>query len=145
MIELRKTIEVGRPVEEVFIFLADPENISRYVGPITRIHTMTTPAVEPGTRLTVDAGFLGMTFRQRAECTRYEPPHRFETRSVGGRFYFEAGFTLHPTEDGTRIESWGNASSPTLFRVAEPLLGFFIERQVDGDFARLKRDLEARV
>jgi uncharacterized membrane protein len=145
VIELRKTIHVSRPVEEVFTFLADLENIPMYVGPISRIHAMTTPAVGPGTRLTVAASFLGMTIKQRAECTRYEPPYRFEARSVGGRFYFEAGFTLHPTAEGTRIEGWGNASSPTLFRLAEPLLGFFIERQVDGDFARLKRELEAPV
>jgi carbon monoxide dehydrogenase subunit G len=145
VIELRKTILVGRPVEEVFVFLADPGNIARYVGPVRRIHAMTTPAVAPGTRLTVDARFLGMSINQRAECTRYEPPFRFETRSIGGRFYFEAGFTLHPTAEGTRIEGWGNASSPTLFRLAEPVLGFLIERQVDGDFARLKRELEAAV
>jgi hypothetical protein len=52
---------------------------------------------------------------------------------------------LHPTKDGTRIEGWGNASSPTLFRLAEPLLGFLIERRVDSDFARLKRELDSAV
>ena len=145
MIELRKTIHVGRPVEEVFDHLANHTRIPTYVGPIIRIQAMTSRQVRGGTRLTVDASFLGMTIKQRAECTRYEPPFRFEARSVGGRFYFEAGFTLHPTQDGTRIEAWGNASSPTLFRLAEPLLGFLIARQVDGDFARLKRELDAAV
>jgi carbon monoxide dehydrogenase subunit G len=135
---------VGRPAAEVFDYLTNHATIPSYVGPIERIHTMTTPTVAGGTRLTVEASFLGMTLEQRAECTRYEPPHRFEARSVGGRFYFEAGFTLHPTEAGTRIEGWGNASSPTLFRIAEPILGFFIERQVDGDLARLKRELDVR-
>jgi uncharacterized membrane protein len=145
VIKLRKTIHVDRPVEEVFDYLANHTRIPTYVGPISRIHAMTTRQVRGGTRLTVDASFLGMTIKQRAECTRYEPPYRFEARSVGGRFYFEAGFTLHPTEDGTRIEGWGNASSPSLFRLAEPLLGFLIERQVDSDFARLKRELDSAV
>ncbi len=101
--------------------------------------------LEAGTRLSVEAHFLGIKFNQRAECTHHEPPRRFETRSVGGRFYFEAGFTLHEDPAGTRIEGWGNASSPRLFRMAEPVLHFFIERQVDGDLERMKRRIEAPV
>jgi carbon monoxide dehydrogenase subunit G len=145
MIELRKTLIVERPVADVYAYLSDPHNIANYVGPVLRIHRMTTERLEVGTRLSVEASFLGIKVNQRAECTHHEPPHRFETRSVGGRFYFEAGFTLYPDEQGTRIEGWGNASSPTLFRVAEPLLRMVIERQVDGDFKRLKRELEAPV
>jgi uncharacterized protein YndB with AHSA1/START domain len=145
MIEIRKTLVIARPLAEVYAYLSEPQNIPNYVGPVNRIHRMTTESLEKGTRLSVEASFLGIKFNQRAECTRYDPPHRFETRSVGGRFYFEAGFTLHPTHDGTRIEGWGNASSSKLFRLAEPLLGFFIERQVEGDFARLKRELDAVV
>jgi carbon monoxide dehydrogenase subunit G len=145
VIEIRKTVIVGRPLAEVYAYLSDPHNVPNYVGPVNRVHRMTTQKLDVGTRLSVEASFLGIKFNQRAECTRYEPPHRFETRSVGGRFYFEAGFTLHPCEEGTRIEGWGNASSSTLFRLAEPLLEFFIERQVDGDFARMKREIESPV
>jgi uncharacterized protein YndB with AHSA1/START domain len=145
VIEIRKTVVVARPVAEVYAFLSDPHNVPNYVGPVNRVHGLTTETLAVGTRLSVEAHFLGIKFEQRAECTRYEPPHRFETRAVGGRFYFEAGFTLYPTEDGTRIEGWGNASSSTLFRLAEPLLGFFIDRQVDGDFARMKRQIESLV
>lgn len=143
MIEIRKTLDIPRPIDEVFAHLTRPESIAEYVGPIRRIHRMTTEAVDVGTRLTVEAAFLGMRFNQRAECTSHEPPNRFEARSVGGRFYFEAGFALYPTETGTRVEGWGNASAPSLFKLAEPLLGFFIERQVDSDFQRLVTRLGA--
>jgi hypothetical protein len=90
----------------------------------------------------VQASFLGIHFSQGAECTVHEPPERFACRSVGGLFKFEAGFTLHPTAPGTRLEGWGNASASSLFRFAEPVLGFLIERQVDRDLARLKKVLE---
>ncbi|HXA43330.1 MAG TPA: SRPBCC family protein [Candidatus Solibacter sp.] len=145
MIELRKWVIVERPMAEVYSYLSDPDNIPKYVGPVHRIHGMTTEKLETGTRLSVEAHFLGIKFNQRAECTHHEPPHRFETRSVGGRFYFEAGFTLHHDPGGTRVEGWGNASSPGLFRVAEPLLHYFIDRQVDADLRRMKAALTARV
>jgi hypothetical protein len=91
----------------------------------------------------VEVSFLGIRFSQGAECTVHQPPERFACRSVGGRFNFEAGFTLRPTALGTTLDGWGNASAPALFRFAEPVLGFLIERQVDGDLARLKKLLDA--
>ena len=76
--------------------------------------------------------------------TLYQPPERFACRSIGGRFAFEAGFTLYPAPLGTRLEGWGDASAPSLFRFAEPAVQLLIERQVDRDFARLREALTAR-
>jgi len=139
---VRRTIHVALPVDQVYAYLVRLENIVDYAGPITAIHSMTTPEVGTGTRLTVDVTFLGRRFHQRAECSVQQPPMRFEARSVEGRFYFEAGFSLHPDAGGTRIEAGGRARSSGLIRVAEPVVGYFIERQIDGDFERLKRRLD---
>lgn len=143
VIELRKTLDVRATPERVYEYLIDPDRIVEYVGPIKRIYRLTTPTVTAGTRLSVDVRFLGIGFTQRCECATHDPPKRFEARSVGGRFYFGAGFALNPTEDGTRIECSGYASAPSLFRLAEAVLGFLIERQIDGDLNRLKRRLDA--
>jgi hypothetical protein len=143
LIEIRKTLDLTGGVAALYEYLLEPANIAEYVGPIRRIR----PGggkVQAGTRLSVEVSFLGIHFTQRAACTVHEPPERFACRSVGGRFNFEAGFTLHPTPRGTRLDGWGNASAPSLFRFAEPALGFLIERQVDRDLARLKRVLETR-
>jgi carbon monoxide dehydrogenase subunit G len=143
VIEIRKTLDVPGAPESVYDYLIDPDRIIEYVGPIKSIYGLSTPRVEAGTRLSVDVRFLGIGFTQRCECATHEPPTRFEARSVGGRFHFGAAFALNPTEDGTRIECSGYASAPSLFRLAEAILGFFIERQVDGDLDRLKRQLDS--
>jgi hypothetical protein len=143
LIEIRKTIDIARGAGGLYEYLLRPANIAEYVGPIRRIDLGDTSVVEAGTRLSVEVNFLGIRFTQGAECTVHQPPERFECRSVGGRFNFAAGFTLCPTTLGTRLDGWGNASAPSLFRFAEPALGFFIERQVDHDLARLKEVLEA--
>jgi hypothetical protein len=143
VIEIVRTLDVHRSADRVYEYLIDPDRIVQYVGPIKRIHRLTTPVVETGTRLSVEARFLGIAFSQRCECTVHDPPSRFEARSVGGRFYFEAGFTLHTTNGGTRMEAWGKAAAPSLFRLAEALLGFLIARQIDSDLVRIKRELDA--
>ena len=143
LIEIRKTLDLAGGAAELYGYLLEPANIAEYVGPIRRIRPGD-GKVQVGTRLSVEVSFLGIRFTQRAACTVHEPPERFACRSVGGRFNFEAGFTLHPTPRGTRLDGWGNASAGSLFRFAEPALGFLIERQVDRDLARLKRVLETR-
>jgi hypothetical protein len=143
LIKIRKTLHVRGAPTAVYDYLVNLDRIVEYVGPIKRIYGLSTPGVEAGTRLSVDVRFLGIAFTQRCECTTHDPPKRFEARSVGGRFYFEAGFDLNPTADGMRIECSGYASAPSLFGLAEVILGFVIERQVDGDLSRLKRRLDA--
>jgi hypothetical protein len=142
LIEIRKTIAVAPGAAELYEYLLKPANIAEYVGPIRRIQVGDRREVKAGTRLSVEVHFLGIRFTQQAQCTVHQPPERFECRSVGGRFNFTAGFTLQATALGTRLDGWGNASAPSLFRFAEPVLGFLIERQVDRDLARLKEVLE---
>jgi carbon monoxide dehydrogenase subunit G len=138
VIEVRKTIHVSLPGPQIYDYLTQPENIVQYVGPIRRIYDSTTPEVETGTRLTVEVSFLGRRFEQRAECTKREFPDVFEARSIGGRFYFEAGFNLREEPHGTQMDGWGRANAPGMFGLAETLLGFFIEHQVERDLLQLK-------
>src|ERR1700736_6203361 len=104
MIEIRKSLEIARRADVLYEYLVQPVNIVDYVGPIRRIYRISTKEVKVGTRLSVEAGFLGIRFTQRAEGITDHPPERFACRSVGGRFKFEAGFTLHPATLVTRLE-----------------------------------------
>jgi hypothetical protein len=141
LIEIEKSVEVAVEVGALYEYLLQPANIAEYVGPIRRIDLRGASEVRTGTRVSVEVTFLGIHFVQRAVCTIDHAPERFECRSVGGRFNFTAGFTLSPTARGARLEGWGNASAPSLFRFAEPVVGYLIERQVERDLARLRKVL----
>jgi carbon monoxide dehydrogenase subunit G len=142
VIEMERTLPIARPRVEVFDYLASFDNIGDYIGPIRRFHDSSTDELRVGTRITVDVHFLGITFSQRAECVEHAPPTRFAARSVGGRFYFEAGFELKTDGKDTVLEGWGRAQAPRLFAIGESILGFFVERQIDGDLKKLKQRLE---
>lgn len=142
VIEMVRTLRIARPRAEVFDYLANFASIGNYIGPIRRFHDSSTETPGVGTRITVDVHFLGITFSQRAECVEHARPSRFAARSVGGRFYFEAGFELKNDDGATVLKGWGRAQAPRLFAIGEPILGFFVERQIDGDLRKLKRRLE---
>jgi carbon monoxide dehydrogenase subunit G len=139
---MERRLQIARPRPEVYDYLANLDHVAEYIGPIQRFHSMSTPILDVGTRVTVDVHFLGITFIQRAECYEHARPRTFAARSVGGRFFFEAGFRLHSEGGATILEGWGRAQAPRLFAIGEPILGFFVERQIDGDLKRLKRYLE---
>lgn len=140
---MRRTVHIARPQPQLYDYLANLNNVAEYIGPVQRFHRWSTTELEVGTRVTVDVQFLGITFSQRAECYEHTRPLNFAARSVGGRFFFEAGFDLKTEGPNTVLDGWGRAQAPRLFGLAEPILGFFIERQIDGDLKRLKRRLEA--
>jgi hypothetical protein len=143
VIVIRKTIDVARAADVLYDYLVQPANIAEYVGPIRAIRSADAGPIATGTQLAVEVQFLGIRFTQRAECTVHQPPDRFECRSVGGRFNFTAGFTIVPTARGSRLNGWGEASAPSLFRFAERAVSHLVERQVERDLARLKTVLEA--
>jgi uncharacterized membrane protein len=144
MIHMERRLVIARPRDEVFDYVANLDHLAAYIGPIESIQGVTTRSLRKGTRLTITAHFLGIHFSQRAECVEHAPPSRFVARSVGGRFYFEAGFEMLEEEGKTVMLGWGKADAPRLFPLAEAILGFFVERQIDGDLKKLKRILEAR-
>lgn len=138
MITVRRQVEVETGIEELFDYLVAPPNITEYVGPVRRIYGVSDGRIRAGTEVTVVASFLGIHFHQHTRCIRMERPHTFTVKSVGGRFHFDAGFTLKPTRRGTMLNGWGDAEAPGLFHFAEPLLGRLIGRQVDRDLAALR-------
>ncbi len=140
---MERTVRLARPQAAVYEYLADLDHVADYIGPIERFHRQSSPTLEVGTRVSVDVRFLGITFTQRAECVEHTSPQVFAARSVGGRFFFEAGFRLRAQGRETILEGWGRAQAPRLFGIAEPILGFFIARQIDCDLKRLKRRLES--
>jgi carbon monoxide dehydrogenase subunit G len=144
VISVRRRVEINADIEELFDYLVEPPNIRDYVGPIHRIYGVSDAVIGEGTEVTVVASFLGIRFHQHTRCKVYKRPQKFVCESIGGRFHFEAGFTLIPTAEGTVLDGWGDASAPSLFHFAEPVLGRLVGRQADRDLAALKRRFSGR-
>src|SRR6266542_291072 len=96
------TVRIGRPVEEVFAFLANFENVPRWNYAIEE-----TKKVSPGP---VGAG---TTYRQTRsiprrsedtfEVTVFEPARRLAIQGQIGPFRTRATYVLEPTGDATRL------------------------------------------
>jgi hypothetical protein len=141
MSSFESTVTIRRPVEDVFGFLADFENV-----PAWNYAIVETRKVSPG-----PVG-VGTTYRQTRsvprrseegfEVTVFEPPSRLEVHGEIGPFRARVSYALEPTGDGTRLTNAVELRSSGLLRLAAPLATARVKRAVAANLDVLRQVLE---
>jgi hypothetical protein len=98
--------------------------------------------LRPGSRVERTTQFLGRCFDYIYEVVATDDDRSVEI-SVADPFPMQISYTLADTEGGTlaRIRARGEAGG--FFRLATPLLGVMVRRNISKDLARLKQRLES--
>jgi uncharacterized protein YndB with AHSA1/START domain len=96
------TVTIERPVEDVFAFLADFQNVPRW-----------NYAIEETTRTSPGPVGVGTTYRQARsiptrsqegfEVTVFDPTHRLAAEGEIGSFQARVAYLLEPVGDATRL------------------------------------------
>ena len=142
MTSFNNVVEIRRPREEVFAFLADLENVPRW-----------NPAIEATTKITPGAVGIGTTYRQvrsvpstseeEFEIVVFDPPRRLLIDGEIGTFRGQIGYALEVTEAGTKLTNWVELEpSSIVSRVLVPLAASQVEAAVASNLQRLKQILE---
>ncbi len=137
-IKLEETIEIGRPVEEVFAYVADPENLATWSGVVLEVRK------DAGDRFTLVQKFLGRRFESPCEVIASEPNRRYAFRSTGGPIPLTFTWTCEPSGAGTRLSEIGEGDPGTFFRLVGPLFEKAAKRQLRHDLDTLKDLLESK-
>jgi uncharacterized protein YndB with AHSA1/START domain len=144
MITTHVTVEIARPVEEVFAFVTTPANFPRWAGAVVTASRQTSPGpVGVGTTFTQQNRLLGRRFTTELRVVAYEPARRFEYASTAGPIRFAGHYTFAPVAGGTRFSSVDESTPPGALRWLQPLLQPLVQRQITRNLAMLKAVLEA--
>ena len=142
---IEEGVEINRPPQEVFDYVANPENLPEWSGIVQEVHKETQGPPREGERFTTVAKFLGRRFETPMQVTAHEPPLRHSDRSTGGPFPQEYTFLLEEAAGGgTRLTQVAEGEPGGFFRLVGPLLEMAGRRQFRTDLANLKDLLEAR-
>jgi uncharacterized membrane protein len=141
-LRIEHTIEIGRPVDEVFSFLADPDNLPQWQSGLLEVRR------EPGSsgvgaRHLEVRSMLGKRIEQTLEVTALDPGSRLDLAVVQGPVQLTVRHTFEPTDAGTRVSIVGEGDPGGLFAFAAPVIARAIKRQSQADFQRLKTVLES--
>jgi Polyketide cyclase / dehydrase and lipid transport len=142
MAHFHQSVLIHRPPEQVFAFLADPENDPSWsTAAGTMVLTSERP-VRVGSTVRQEGHFLGRRLEFALAVTVYEPNKRFGMKVTSGPIRFAGVRTVEAVPGGTKVIFAGGGESNGFFRVVEPLLTWMANRQLRADLRSLKSVLE---
>jgi uncharacterized membrane protein len=144
LIRVDLTVQVNRPVEEVFAYVTDPAKLSEWQTNLVSVTKETEGPVRSGTRFReVRRAPFGRTVEAIVEVSAYEENRRFDLRIVSGPLPIDGRNEFTGMAGATRIEFGAEGELRGALRLARPVLGRLLRRQFERDYARLKDALES--
>jgi uncharacterized membrane protein len=142
---VEESIEINRPLEEVFDYVSDVGNYPEWMAHVLEVLKDTESPPQQKDRFIVAIKSVGRRFETPYERTSLEANRQYTDRDVGGPIpnqWWESTFQEVPS--GTRLRRTVDAEPGGLLKVLEPLQKRAAERQLRKDLKRLKDVLEAR-
>jgi uncharacterized protein YndB with AHSA1/START domain len=144
MVRVEKIVVIKRPIEEVFAYVANPENAEQWAGPVTESKQTSEGPVGVGTTSTRVTEFLGRKSENTYEVTEYEPNRKFAEKTTSGSLQSTELITFESVDGGTKVTVAGEVEASGFIKMAEPLFARMAKRQLETDISNLKDILEAQ-
>jgi carbon monoxide dehydrogenase subunit G len=143
MVRFELSVEIARPVHEVWEYLIDPERVPEWQSSAFSSHQVTNGPIGVGTKLADERRFLGRRARSEVEVTEFEPERLFTLHGLSGPVRFTVRHRLAEQDDGTRLDVEAEADPGSgIGRLARPMIERAAAHELKADFARLKQLLE---
>ena len=143
MTKFEKRILINRPVEEVWKFISNIENMPRWDRGVLEARQTSEGPMGVGSTVQVVRQFLG---RRRIGNFRVADvvPNRTVAIQAGGMgVRGEVRYTFEPVEGGTRMTSSAEVVFGGWLKLITPIIRPMLERDGRDDLANVKRVMEA--
>ncbi len=143
MARIEASVVIKRPVEDVFAYVTDEQNIPKWESRVLEVKQTSEGPKGVGTTFQAVGQFLGRRIESTIEITHYEPNRKVIEKISAGPISLEETFIFEPAEGGTRLTIVGEGETGGSFKMAERIVVRMFEREVQADLVRLKDILEA--
>jgi carbon monoxide dehydrogenase subunit G len=141
MASFENTVTIRRPVEDVFAFLADFENVPAWNSAIVETRKVSPGPVGVGTTYHQTRS-VPRRSEEAFEVTVFEPASRLEVQGELGPFRARVGYALEPAGSGTRLTNAVELGSSGLLTLVAPLATSRVKHAVAANLDVLKQLLE---
>jgi len=136
------SIEIERPVEEVFDFISRPENFPLWQESLLEIRREAEGPLRVGSEVTEVRSFMGRRMETTWTCTEHEPCERSSIEEDEGLVPFKGTFELEALGGSTLFTWTVETPGPRGIKVPGAIVGRMVRRQLAADSERLKELLE---
>jgi hypothetical protein len=146
MIKTKVSVEIRRPITEVFAFVTRVENFPSWFGEIVAESRQTSLGpISVGTTYMQTHHFLGRRFTSHFMVTAYERDRLFCVSTSQGLVPFQGCFSFEMIPGGTRLIDQHEINPKGFFGLVGSLLVGRLRQQADTNLATLKRLLEETI
>lgn len=144
MIKVEGSIVINRPIEEVFAYVSDLTNGPEWQTGLIEVRKTTAAPLGIGTQFTFVRKFLGRKLEASNEFTVYRPNEIVTFITTSGFMAVEASYLFETEAEGTRVTCQIEMKPEGFSKLAEPLIGASVRREMNAEFGYLKDLLENR-
>ena len=142
MISFTNTIQIDRPIEEVYAYLSDLEHTPEWNWAITETKKTTSGPTTVGTRYRQSRS-VPQAGTEVLEITALETGRHIEVVGTLAQFPARLSYRLDGMESGTELTNTVNLEPQGALRLVAPVLGNRIKRAVADNLGQLKSRLES--
>jgi carbon monoxide dehydrogenase subunit G len=140
--KLEKSIHINCTPEKAFAFATDFSNASKWMVGFIESKTLTDGATRVGTQYMFVSKFIGQKMEMKSEVVVWDPPTRYEYKTMDAPITMHGGFSFKAENGGTLVTVFGEGKFSGLFKLAEGVMKNRAEKQMDDTLQGLKNALE---
>ena len=142
MINFNLNTQIYRPLQEVFCFIATPENDFQWQYGTLASTQISEGDIGVGTLFRTINHFIGRRIESIYEVTEFEPDKKYGFRSLSGPMRSRTLYTFQITEGSTKINMSSQTNPEDIFKMNDATVEKKIRKQYRENLNMLKSVLE---
>lgn len=142
MINLDLGVLIDRPVKEVFAFITNPQNMSRWNSAVVSLEQLTPGAVGMGTKFKNVGEMMGRRIEGEMQVMAFEPDAKYGFQMQAGPMQVNMLMTFKTVGTGTKLSLNAQGNPAGFFKLAEGVMAGRVKAMMEENLARLKTVLE---
>lgn len=142
MINLDFGVLIDHPMKDVFTFVANPNNMSKWNSAIVSLEQVSPGAVGVGSKFKTVGEMMGRRIEGEMQITAYEPDTKCGFQVNAGPMQVNLTLSFKTVGTGTKVSLNAQGNPGGIFKLAEGVMTGQIKSMMEGNLARLKDALE---
>jgi len=142
MINLDLGTLIDKPIKDVFAFVANPNNMSKWNSAVVSLQQISPGDVGVGTKFKSVGEMMGRRIEGEMQVIAYEPDTQCGYQVNAGPMQVNLTLSFKTVGTGTKISLNAQGNPGGIFKLAEPVMAGRVKSMMEENLARLKSVLE---
>lgn len=143
MINLELGTLIDKPIKDVFTFVSNPNNMSKWNSAVVSIQQVTPGAVGVGTKFKTVGEAMGRRLEGEMQVQSFEPDNKCGFQLQAGPMQMNLSMSFKTVGTGTKLNLNVQGNPAGVFKLAEGLMTGQVKSLMEGNLTKLKSVLES--